>query len=192
MVELFGDTAVGRKVDVEQISSDFLFGANLFKLGEFETEALNQRYADAFTGLFNAATVPVYWAGLEPRRGHPRFAVDSEPVYRRPPPDVTVAFCEEHGLNMNGHCLVWDSTAHSIPDWWGEVTDREAEIQRRIREIAERYGNRIQRWDVVNEASTHRMNHLKGDGNSTGVGHPFPQAYEHLAFRTADLVIRDQ
>jgi len=51
----------GVVVEVEQTSSDFLFGANIFQLGGYPTDALNDRYAEAFTGLFNSATVPFYW-----------------------------------------------------------------------------------------------------------------------------------
>jgi GH35 family endo-1,4-beta-xylanase len=106
-------------------------------------DRLNARYEQAFLGLFNAATVPFYWRDLEPEPGKLRFTPDSPPIPRRPPPDTVVAFCEKHGLNMNGHCLVWDYRPWSIPPWLADPAHSGPILERRIRQIGERYGKRI-------------------------------------------------
>ena len=166
-------------VSVEQVASRFLFGANLFMLDGYDSAALNERYEQRFVQLFNSASVPLYWKGLEPTQGAPRFTADSEPVYRRPPPDVVVDFCQQHGLNMNGHCLVWDHGKHSIPDWLPDATSCESLLERRIRELGERYGDCIQRWDVLNEAlSRPALGHRTGP-------RPMPHDIEFLAFQLA-------
>lgn len=174
-----GHPLVGRTVKVTQQTSAFLFGANIFMLGGYPTQALNAKYEQAFVKLFNAATVPLYWKGLEPVQGQPRFSADSQPVFRRPPVDPVVAFCEKHRLNMNGHCLVWDNVRHAIPEWLTDTAHCEALLERRIRELGERYGNRIQRWDVLNEP-------LNKPWNPTSPNHcDFPLHYERVAFKLA-------
>ncbi len=175
-----GNPAANVTVTVEQTSSDFLFGANIFMLGGYASAEMNQRYEQAYLGLFNAATVPLYWKGLEPVQGQPRYCADSVPVFRRPPPDVVVDFCQRHQLNMNGHCLVWDNVRHAVPDWLTDSAHSEALLEGRIRALAERYGQRIQRWDVVNEP-------LNRPFNPTSPSHcAFPADYERLCFGWAD------
>jgi GH35 family endo-1,4-beta-xylanase len=171
-----GKPIAGAEVEIEQVRHDFLFGANIFLLGGFKTEEKNRRYEAVFQNLLNAASVPLYWKGLEPKQGQLRFAADSPPIYRRPPPDTVVAFCKANGLNMNGHPLVWDNTQWSIPDWLSpDPAERARLIRKRIGEIAGRYGKDIQRWDVLNE---------RGDP-ATMPKTPMPKKFELLAFQAA-------
>ncbi|MEI7731070.1 MAG: endo-1,4-beta-xylanase [Verrucomicrobiota bacterium] len=136
-------------VQVEQTRHEFLFGANSFMLGGFPTPAQNRQYETAFLSLLNYATVPFYWSDLEPEPGKPRFAKDSPPIYRRPPPDAVVEFCRQHGLAMKGHPLVWHQW---YPKWRpDDPQDAMTRIEQRITEIAARYGGTIPRWEVVNE-----------------------------------------
>lgn len=173
-----GKPLAGVPVTVDQVGSSFHFGANIFKLDGFPTPEENRRYEEGFCGLFNAATVPFYWKGLEPEQGKPRFAADSPPVARRPPPDRVVAFCEEHGLKMHGHTLVWNFIKWSIPDWLPDEPEKNAPLwEERIRQIAERYGDRIHRWDVLNEGTwQHKFTSARG----------VPPNYERHAFKWAD------
>ena len=134
---------------IEQVRHDFLFGANIFMLGGFPTPGENRRFEATFTALLNYATVPFYWSDLEPEPGQPRFAKDSPPLYRRPPPDTVVEFCRAHDLAMKGHPLVWHQW---YPKW--RPDDPQAAMRRaeqRIAEINARYGAVIPRWEVVNE-----------------------------------------
>lgn len=143
----------GCEVKVEQISHTFLFGGNIFLFGDLKTPEKNKRYEDTFGTLFNAATVPFYWKTLEPERGKPRYTADSPYEYRRPPPDPVVAFCESKGINMNGHAIIYGIRVWGHPEWM--PNDRKAMepiFEAHIKELAQRYGARIQRWDVVNES----------------------------------------
>ncbi len=72
-------------------------------------------------------------------------------------PDQFVAFGQENGLTMTGHCLLWYKTC---PDWLfkdddGAPVDPET-LKQRIREhvttVVGRYKGRLLGWDVVNEA----------------------------------------
>jgi len=174
-----GQPLPGVQVSVEQLDSSFYFGANIFMLGNYPTPELNQRYEDAFCKLFNAATVPFYWKTLEPEKGKPRFAADSPFIARRPPPDVVIDFCEKHGLKMHGHPLVWKSEGWGIPDWLpGDPAESIPLFEGHVRGIAERYGNRIHRWDVVNEVVAKRR--------AKAPMPAFPPDYDRLAFTWAE------
>lgn len=177
-----GKPVPGARVVCEQTSADFHFGANIFMLGGFPSHELNVRYEEAFLGLFNAATVPFYWRGTEIERGKPRYAADSPFVARRPPPDTVIAFCEQHGLRMHGHYLVWDFYKWSAPDWLSK-TDAEGNaraFEARVREIAGRYGDRIKRWDALNESMRTPARAAAGESCA------MPANYEALAFDWAD------
>ena len=139
-------------VKVEQVSHDYLFGGNTFLFGQLPTTAQNETYEHVFGRLFNAATVAFYWKTLEPLRGHPRFEADASYVYRRPPTDPVVDFCNRKGININGHAIIYGLRLHGHPTWMPQNRDTmEYLFKRHIRQLADRYGNRVQRWDVVNE-----------------------------------------
>lgn len=135
--------------DLRQTRHDFYFGANIFMLNGFDTPEKNRKYQDAFLKLFNFATVPFYWSDLEPEPGKVRFAKDSVPIARRPPPDAVVEFCNQNRLTMRGHNLLWHSWYPSwLPKDQEEVTRA---TRRRIEQIAARYKDMLPFWDVVNE-----------------------------------------
>jgi len=76
------------------------------------------------------------------------------PIARRPPPDQVVAFCQQAGLSMHGHPMVWNFRKWSVPDWLPrDPVLAEPFWQQRIEELAARYGQVMDRWDVVNEAA---------------------------------------
>lgn len=153
VIDFTGAPMPGVTVTVEQHDSPFHFGSNIFKLGDYGDVSRNRAYEEAFCGLFNGATVPFYWRTLEPEQGSPRYAEHSVRIVRRPPPDRVVKFCDERGLRMHGHTLVWNMRKWSVPDWLPDDPDAAAPLwEKRIREIGERYGSRIRRWDVLNEA----------------------------------------
>lgn len=137
------------QVEVKQISHDFKFGANLFMLGEYEDPHSNEAYQDAFCKLFNHATLPIYWKDLEPEPGKVRFSKNSLKVYRRPPLDLAVEFCEQHQIIPKAHCLVYDTW---MPDWVPrEVPAIKRLYAKRMEELASRYQHRIPDWEVINE-----------------------------------------
>ncbi len=152
-VDAQGKPVTGVKVEIEQTSHKFLFGANLFMLGGFDTDEENRRWEERFLGLFNYGTAPFYWPTLEPTRGQPRFAVDSPKIYRRPPPDLAVKFAREKGITLKGHPLVYDQTQNlGLPAWVPQDPDEvDQAIRSRMEQIAARYRDSIRVWDVFNE-----------------------------------------
>src|SRR5690606_31637337 len=140
-------------VEIEQVGHIFLFGGNIFLFDSFETSQQNETYERTFGTLFNAATIPFYWKTLEPEKGKPRYQAGAPDIYRRPPTDPVVAFCESKNINMNGHAIIYGSRKWGHPNWMPESRDEmEILFEQHVKALAERYKDRIQRWDVVNES----------------------------------------
>ena len=137
-----------QEVVLEQTQHKFLFGTAAFDLvpltnGEYAGERKEQaeQRAEKLTALFNAATLPFYWARFEPRRGEPL----TEQVKN------AAAWCIGHGLVVKGHPLCW----HTLTaDWLLSMSNAEilkAQIARIERDVSD-FRGLIQMWDVINEA----------------------------------------
>jgi GH35 family endo-1,4-beta-xylanase len=139
-------------VDVHQQTHEFLFGCNLFVLGQLQTPELNTKYETAFAKLFNFATIPFYWGDLEPEEGKPRFMEGSSFIWRRPPPDQLLKWCKEHNITPKGHCLMYVKSIF-MPSWTAKDDPEKliSQSAKHIDEIAQRYKNEIFYWDVTNE-----------------------------------------
>ena len=160
-------------ITYRQVRHEYRFGCNAFMLGQFTEAEKNAAYEARFASLFNLAVVPFYWAALEPLEGQPRFRSDSPPIYRRPPPDTVLDFCETHAIVPKGHLLFWHTM---LPDWLPQERLAISRcLERRIREIAERYAARIPIWDVANEAM--QWNPIQG--------RTLPDDHVETAFRLA-------
>ena len=166
---------VSRKgVRIQQVSHDFLFGSNTFLFGDCHSFHNDSIYANTFGTLFNAATVAFYWRDLEPQKGRPRYSASSPYIYRRPSPDPIVRFMNNHQVNINGHCIIYGQP-FAIPTWMPD--DRlkmDTLFKAHIHELASRYTDKIQRWDVVNECFDQVNRHL------------MPDDYTFKCFRWAD------
>lgn len=145
-----GKPVPGAALKIRQKNHEFLHGANLFMLDEMETEEKNEAYRDSFKEVFNLATLPFYWMDLEPEEGKPRFAKDSPKVYRRPAPDLCLEYCEQNHIAPKEHCLTY---LQFTPKWVdaSNIFDVKAKLEKRYRELAERYAHRILDWEVINE-----------------------------------------
>ena len=137
-----------QEVVLEQTQHKFLFGTAAFDLvpltnGEYAGERKEQaeQRAEKLTALFNAATLPFYWARFEPRRGEPM----TEQVKN------AAAWCIGRGLVVKGHPLCW----HTLTaDWLLSMSNAEilkAQIARIERDVSD-FRGLIQMWDVINEA----------------------------------------
>lgn len=139
----------GVKVKVKQKTHDFKFGANLFMLDEFESKEQNDMYKKYYADLFNIATLPFYWSDLEPEQGKPRYEKNSPRIYRRPPPDLCLEWCEANNIMPKAHCLNYVAF---MPEWAKGTIDREKfYLSNHFRELSERYAGRIRDWEVTNE-----------------------------------------
>jgi len=125
----------GTPVKVEQISSSFYFGSQIFNYEQLGSTELNNKYKDVFGTLFNSATVAIYWKEFEPEYGHPRFAEDENDTeefwnncpnpadqngWRRPSTDKVIRFLKEKGLRIHGHCIMFPAE-FSFPGWVWDV-----------------------------------------------------------------------
>lgn len=150
VVNAKGNPVPGVKVKLIHKQHQCKFGANLFMLDELETPAKNKLYKEYFADVFNMATLPFYWSATEPEKGHLRYEKNSTPMYRRPPIDLCIEFCEEHGIEPREHALAYD---FQFPKWLKglPVETVKMELERRYREISERYANKIRTIEVTNE-----------------------------------------
>ena len=139
-------------VKVRQLRHDFKYGANIFGLAETKNGSEHAAaYRERFAAAFNLATLPFYWQANEPEPGKYRFAKDSPYIYRRPPIDLCLEWCEANGIEPKAHCLDYISPGLSPKRVKGSV-EREKELtEKRFRELAERYARRIPMWEVTNE-----------------------------------------
>ena len=135
---------------VTQKTHDFKYGADLFMLDEIvDSKEKNEAYKEHFAAAFNLATVPFYWKDLEPEQGKPRYAKNSPKIYRRPPTDLCVDWCEKNGIEPKCHILNY---ANVTPEWAkGDIFKEKSLLEKRMRELAERYARRIRMWEVTNE-----------------------------------------
>jgi len=175
VVDKEGNPLNGAKIHINQKSHEFKFGCNIFMLDQFPDDEHNKKYREIFPELFNYAIAPFYWSDLEPEDGKPRFSKDSPNVYRRPAPDLVVEYCNEKGISVKGHPLIW---FHFLPEWLArDKNESFFRIERRIREISERYKTAICDWDVVNESLS---------GASYRVENRLPYDYVSRTLKLAD------
>ncbi len=148
-----GNPVKGAQISLKQVSHEFKFGANIFMLKQFDSEVKNAEYERLFVCAgFNMATLPFYWKDLETERGKPRFAADSENVYRRPAIDLCMEFCEQNSIEPREHALAYDAF---YPDWVVDAEPSEAKrmLEARMQQISECYAAKIPTIEVTNEVT---------------------------------------
>jgi GH35 family endo-1,4-beta-xylanase len=97
--------------------------------------------AESWLEIFNTATLPFYWRGFEPERGHPETA-----RLRK-----TAEWFQAQGVTVKGHPLLWHTLT---PSWLGELDDAavEAVIREHIASVVTDFTGVIGLWDAINEA----------------------------------------
>lgn len=108
-------------------------------------EVVDAAYRDTLVREFSSATPEnaLKWYTVQPAPGTWNFG----------PGDAVVDAAVANGLEVRGHTLVWAQDAFT-PDWVEGVTDPgalRALVDEQITRVMERYGERVHRWDVVNE-----------------------------------------
>ena len=160
-------SAAGAEVKVEQITHKFRFGSNMFVFGQLRTPELNDAYKSLYGDLWNSGTVAFYWKTLEFEPGKVRFegnqydtpeywANSKDPKqerhWRRPPTDRCVDYLNSKGLYVHGHAMIYGMRRWGHPDWAPEDRkELEKLFEEHIKLLCQRYGDRVQEWDVVNE-----------------------------------------
>lgn len=148
-----GKTIPNVHVKVKLTNHEFLHGCNIYALDQTESDEKNKIYRKKYKEVFNAATLPIYWASLEPEKGVLRFDKDSSFIYRRPPLDLCLEYCEENNIHPKAHCLNYFQRAH-YPEWCPndkDTTEIKQLYEKRFSELSARYGSRIPDWEVINE-----------------------------------------
>ncbi|MDO5579829.1 MAG: endo-1,4-beta-xylanase [Planctomycetia bacterium] len=195
------DVKPGTEIKIDQISHKFLFGAHIFNFNQLGTPERNQKYKDLYGTFFNSATIAFYWKKFEPEPGKPRFKTAKEDTeeywnsvsdpkaethWRRPSSDQCVEFCESKGIQMNGHTIIWGNRTWQHPGWLPTDPAKTDEMQRlfdkRMIELAERYKDRLNRWDIVNESAE---DFNIGKASRYGI---MPEDYAYKALKLADKV----
>jgi len=145
-----GEPVKNAKVHVNQKTHEFKYGANIFMLDELETDEKNELYKKYFSEAFNMATLPFYWDATEPEKGQTRYEKGSKRIYRRPPIDLCIEFCEKHGIEPREHALAYEAF---FPHWLYNESVHEVKkaLEKRYKEISERYADKIPTIEVTNE-----------------------------------------
>ena len=148
VVDRGGKPVPGAHLALHQKTHDFRFGCNGLQIGQ--KGELNQEYEREFARLFNLVTTTVCWSVTEIEEGKFRLAERDGDMYRRPPLDRIVAFGKKYGIRVKGQPLMADS-------WWPDWTSRDADVLKRqwsafVRVMGETYADKVDVWDVVNEA----------------------------------------
>lgn len=154
-VDRAGNPVTNVKFKISQKTHDYNFGCNIFMLDEFENEEKNVQYREVFGNTFNYAIAPFYWCDLEPEKGKPRYDKNSPKIYRRPAPDLVVEYCKKKNINIKAHCIVYDAFA---PKWLPrEVPLIKKEYEKHMAELARRYEDDIDDWEIMNESLNWEM-----------------------------------
>jgi len=147
-------------VQLRQITSDFLFAANVTlitgPLGgtipiehyRYQPRLSNQtqedKFKSRFSELFNCATLPLYWRSIEPNENQPDYSYA----------DQVLQWCKSHDIVVKGHTLVWVH-GDNVPQWFASrpVDEQRKILEKHVRDLVSRYKGKIDMWDVVNEAA---------------------------------------
>lgn len=148
-----GRPLAGTEVTVAQRRHAFTFGNigfDLVALANDERDAGStvfggardhlEHLADLWLDVFDTATLPFYWRGFEPERGHP----DTARLLR------TARWFRERGVAVKGHPLVWHTLA---PQWLLPLSDDEVldAVRARVtREVGD-FAGVVDTWDAINE-----------------------------------------
>ena len=141
VIDSAGNPVANTEIMVQQTKHAFLFGCNIFLLGQDEDEEKNKTYEEMFAALLNYATLPFYWGSFEPER--------DKPNYERL--DWMAKRCKELGIVTKGHPLAWHE---GVPDWAPQdITVLENRLKSRITDIVKHYKGLVNIWDAINEAT---------------------------------------
>lgn len=134
----------GARVDVRQITHDFLFG-NVIRFRHFNDFVFQRRFKE----LFNFVTLLEFnWAQYEPSEGQTR----------REQRMAIAQWCRENGITTNGHMLVW-TRASGVPEWLApyDAAKRYDLLKARVENVVKDFTGAIDSWVVVNEPINTRI-----------------------------------
>lgn len=112
-----------------------------------QTDPLHQRRSEHFARLFTCTTAKCYW---NERWHQPIEQTEGLRIYDRFLDEVE--WGHQLGLNVKGHPLVW-TVPKAIPPWLHRhAYPQQLQIlERHVKGLLEAGGDKVQRWDLVNE-----------------------------------------
>ncbi len=145
-----GEPIKDLEVEIVQKTQDFLFGNLIFDLIWEDPPYKPELFKHRFLELFNFAIFPFYWPFYEKTPGHTEWQ-KLLPV---------LEWCHANGVTPKGHPLVWPYSA-GVPEWLYDMPEGSVEtlIKARVWDLVKGFADRIQVWDVTNEA----VNHISWD-----------------------------
>ena len=144
LVDAEGASLSHLPVRVEQTGHAFGFGNTGFDFLDCTSTGAPpspcERRTELFLELFNAATLPFYWARFEPEPGKP----DTARLM------AAARYLVDRGVTVKGHPLVWHTLA---PEWLLPLDDAavDAAIRARITRDVTEFAGVIDLWDAINE-----------------------------------------
>jgi GH35 family endo-1,4-beta-xylanase len=147
VVEVRGHDGVPLKdarVEYRLKRHSFLFGTAIAYAPFADTGDDGRHYRQFILDHFSALVCEneMKWYATEVDRGREDYA----------PADALLAFADQNGLAMRGHCLFWEQEKHVQP--WLQALDQSelrAAMERRLTAMVSRYAGRLVAWDVNNE-----------------------------------------
>jgi GH35 family endo-1,4-beta-xylanase len=122
----------------------FLFGTAIAYAPFADASEAGWHYRQFILDHFSALVCEneMKWYANEAERGHEDYA----------PADALLAFADENGLAMRGHCLFWDAE-HRIQPWVAALDQSalRAAMERRLAASVSHYARKLVSWDVNNE-----------------------------------------
>ena len=150
-----GQPLTNKKVTVEQLNHQFLFGDNNWEMsamvrnGMANTDRLKY-YRKRFAEVLNSLNTTVYWT--ERPRNDAAKAEDFQGEIRLDDFEESVNWANAMGLTAKGHPMYW-TVPKAIPDWLAKYPyeTHMKFVEVRIRNLAARFKNKVKVWDAVNE-----------------------------------------
>ncbi|HSO88971.1 MAG TPA: endo-1,4-beta-xylanase [Draconibacterium sp.] len=132
------------KLEINQVSQDFLFGNLAFEIAGFAPKEPYKvdEFKARYKALFNYAIFPFYWNGYEKSAGNPEWEKNQ----------AALDWCLANGITCKGHPLGWTGPA-GTPKWLLNLPEETATdlYKARIFNNVIGYMGKINIWDVVNE-----------------------------------------
>ena len=147
LVDGNGNPVAGQEITFRHTSHKFKFGCGIFDAIEVANRkepadrlAFVEQKMAMFLDVFNAATLPFYWAMFEPEKGKPR----TEQL------QAAARWLKERNITVKGHPLCW----HTLTaPWLLEMSNEDilrAQFDRIERDVTD-FKGLIDTWDVINE-----------------------------------------
>ncbi len=140
-----GGRPVSGYATIRLLHHEFAFGANLCPVTRLPANHPARRTAlQVIEELFPLVRVGSFWSVDEPQKGGALHWNTT---------DRDVDWALSHGKTMRYHCVIYNMS-YAVPKWFRRVRST-AEwwrlIEKRIKDVAGRYGRTIHEYDLVNE-----------------------------------------